>query len=56
MYWYPQALFEGEQACRRRFIFMFEEAALFFQTCPSSMKEHMSLLKFSVFLIFENTK
>ena len=26
MYWYPQALFTAEQACRRRFLFLFNDA------------------------------
>ena len=29
MYWYPQALFTAEQACRRRFLFVWKTTRLF---------------------------
>ena len=55
MYWYPQALFTAEQACRRRFCFLRKATRLF--PNMSVFDTNMHFYGYLVFMhIFGNTK
>ena len=52
MYWYPQALFAAEQACRRRIFCFWKTTRLFLNMSVFEKNKHVWLMIFRVFTYF----